>query len=322
MPVTARLYDAEGLDREVRLERQVVKDLGEKQLLWIDITGFEEKEVENVGKLMGLPEQAVRSLLQPIRRPRLDNYGEFAHININCIQEDKQRYKVAELDFVVDKNFIITVHSEPIDFLKSFDRQTKGDTQLGHLDASAFLMALLDWHITSFFRIIERLDLEVDRLDELALEPHRDHDLFNDLILLRRRVGQVRMALTPHREVYAALTRPDFVPLTGEDSAHHFAILNERLERAIESVENARELLVGSFEIFTTQATLRTNSIMKTLTLVSVTLLPATLLTGITGMLIKTPVYNIGDEGFWAMLVIMAVIGGLTLMFARRKRWI
>ena len=73
---------------------------------------------------------------------------------------------------------------------------------------------------------------------------------------------------------------------------------------------------------FTTQATLRTNSIMKTLTLVSVTLLPATLLTGITGMLIKTPVYNIGDEGFWAMLVIMAVIGGLTLVLARRKRWI
>ncbi len=322
MAIIGRLYDADGLDREVQLSRDVVEKLGEKQLLWVDISEFQESEVREVGALLGLPEQAIQSLLQPIRRPRLDNYGDFLHININCIQENKQRYNAAELDFVVDKNFIITVHSVPIDFLKSFDRQTKGDTQLGHLDAAAFLTALLDWHVTSFFRIIERLDLEVDRLDELALEPYRDHDLFNDLIVLRRRVGQVRMALTPHREVYAALTRPDFAPLTGIDPAHHFLALNERLERAIESVENARELLVGSFEIFTTQATLRTNSIMKILTLVSVTLLPASVLTGITGLLIKTPVYDIGDEGFWVMLSMMAGIGALTVVFARRKRWI
>jgi Mg2+ and Co2+ transporter CorA len=44
-------------------------------------------------------------------------------------------------------------------------------------------------------------------------------------------------------------------------------------------VENARELLIGSFDIFTTQMTMRTNEAMKVLTLVSFVWFPASVIT-------------------------------------------
>ena len=111
---------------------------------------------------------------------------------------------VVELTFVVGPNFVITVHTMPVAFLNSFDQRVKGDTQMGQLDASAFLAALLDWHITSYFRIVEHWRSRVDRLDTLALRSRHRRDVLAELAKLRQRVAFIRRTLTPHREVYAA----------------------------------------------------------------------------------------------------------------------
>lgn len=322
MPISACLYDAEGADRTVQLDNEVLASLRESQLLWIDLEAFEESEVRQVGALIGLKRESIYDLLQPIRRPRLDNYGSYFQLSTGAILDEDHRYGIAELDFVVGDNYVVTAHREPVEFLKSFDRRIKGDSQLGQLDAPSFLAALLDWHVTSYFRVVEALEARIDRLDELALRPHSDRDLLADLIVLRRQVAQVRRTLTPHREVYAALARPDFLMLASSESAGHFRALNDRLERAVDTVENTRELLVGSFEMFTTQTALRTNEVMKTLTLFSVVLLPTGVIVAIMGMTFRTPVYQMGVLGFWAMLALIVLIGALTVTLARRRKWI
>ncbi|MGL1451724.1 CorA family divalent cation transporter, partial [Vibrio parahaemolyticus] len=74
---------------------------------------------------------------------------------------------------------------------------------------SAFLAALLDWHITGYFRVLERLEEDIDRLDDRAIHPREEHDFLAQLNMLRKRVALIRKVLTPHREIYAALVRPD-----------------------------------------------------------------------------------------------------------------
>ena len=322
MPVRAYLYDATAVDREVTLTAEVAAGLHDQQLLWVDLMDFDEAELRATAAMLGLKRDSVYNLLQPDRRPRLDNYGDYFQLNIDAIEEEDSKYRLVELNFVVGRNFVLTVHKTPVHFLESFDTRVKGDTQLGELNAPAFLAALLDWHITSFFRIIEHLEVRVDRLDTLAMRPHHGRDVLTELAKLRQRVAFIRRTLTPHREVYAALARPDFQAIAGSDSAAHYGLLNDRLERAVEAVENARDLLVGSFDMFTTQTALRTNEAMKTLTLVSVALLPASVVIGIASFLIKGPVYSVGNLGFWLMIASIVLIGITTVAVARWRRWI
>lgn len=47
------------------------------------------------------------------------------------------------------------------------------------------------------------------------------------------------------------------------------------MERATEAVANAREMLIGTFEVHMINTAQRTNDIMRVLTLVSVMLLPS-----------------------------------------------
>jgi Mg2+ and Co2+ transporter CorA len=318
----AFLYDAAGTDKDVQLDARILAELNSQQLLWIDVNGQDEHELREVSAMLGLTPESVYTLLERGNRPRLDHYGAYSQLNVNTIEEIEGGYRLVELDFVIGANFVLTVHSQPVAFLASFDRRIKGDSNLGRLDAPSFLSTLLDWHLNSYFRLIEGIDGEVDRMDSRALRPSHQRDLLVDLSKLRHRVAFVRRTLTPHREIYAAMSRPDFQMIANSHSAGHFAILHDRLERAIEAAENARELLIGSFDIFSTQTTLRTNEAIKTLTLVSVVLLPATVIVSIGSLLLKTPVYSFGPPAFWGMLALILVIGLVTVGVARWRKWI
>ena len=322
MPGRAYLYDAAGKDREVTLETTLVASLTDEQLLWVDFNSAEELELRALAGHFNLKRESVYNLLHPDRRPRLDNYGDYLQFNIDAIEEEDGKYRVVELTFIVGPNFVITVHATPVAFLNNFEQRVKGDTQIGQLDASAFLAALLDWHITSYFRIVEQLESRVDRLDTLALRSRHRRDVLAELAKLRQRVAFIRRTLTPHREVYAALSRPDFQVISNSDSAAHYELLNDRLQRAIEAVENARELLVGSFDMFTTQTALRTNEAMKTLTLASFIWFPASVIVAIATMLLRTPVNPVGTPGFWLMIVSIVLIGVGTVAVARWRKWV
>lgn len=322
MPIRAYLYDATGPDRAVELTPDLVAGLNEKKLLWADVTDFGERELRRVASILDLTQDSLYSLLDLEHRPRLDNYGRYAQFNVSAIEGPEGRYKKADVGFVLGANIVVTIHRKPVAFLESFDHRVKGDTDLGELDAPGFLAALLDWHITGYFRLVEDLEKQVDSIDSHALRPRHSRDLLRELARLQQRVSVVRSILTPHREVYAAMARPDFLPVANSSSAAHFRNLSDRLDRAIEAVENARELLVGSFDMFTTQTTLRTNEVMKALTLASFIWFPSSVIVGIAALLLRAPVDPSNTPGFWAMLASIGVVGLVTLAIARYRGWI
>ena len=88
------------------------------------------------------------------------------------------------------------------------------------------------------------------------------------------------------------------------------------------SVENSRDLLLGSFEVFMTRTAQRTNDTMKVLALATVLLLPGSLIAGLLGMNVIVPLDKDNPESFWLVLVSIAVLAGVVLLVARLRRWI
>ena len=94
-----------------------------------------------------------------------------------------------------------------------------------------------------------------------------------------------------------------------------------RLDEAVQAARDSRESVVGSFDVLIASTGQRTNDIMKVLTLVSVLILPGTLLAGIMGMNFKLGLF--GEEMyFWIVLAAIVVIALATLGIARIRHWI
>ena len=106
-----------------------------------------------------------------------------------------------------------------------------------------------------------------------------------------------------------------------EQATETLQLVAARFERAIEATENGRELILGSFDIFSTQTALRTNEVVKALTVISALLLPAGVIASLSSLFIRAPVYDLGRMGFWEVLTAMVVIGTAFILFARRRNW-
>jgi magnesium transporter len=317
----ARLFDADGEDRDVEVTRDLIRDLDERQTLWLDLTDPDDPTVEAVADLWDLAPETVRAAGLTGGPPHLAAFDRYLHLSVTTIETDADGDRTAELACVVDEHTVITIHREPLAFLDRFQDHLRGDTAIGLIDGPAFVALLLDWLLTGYFRAVETLEQEADRLDHRALHPRSERDLLADLVRLRRRISTLRRALTPHREVVAALTRPQLTGLGDPDDEAVFRALAERLERAIDAVETARELVIGSFDVYMTRTAQRTNDIMKVLTLVTVILLPSSVIAGVMGMNFKVALFE--DAGFfWIVLVGMIAIAAGTLAFARMRRWI
>jgi magnesium transporter len=183
---------------------------------------------------------------------------------------------------------------------------------------SAFLLSILIDELLAHFEVLtEELEDEVEAMEERALTDSSDA-LLEDLLQLKRFAFALYRLAGQHRATLEAFLRPDF-PLVGGDLIEpYFRDLDERLGRLLDALGAAKESVNGSFDLYVSQVAHRTNDIMKVLTIVSVTLLPASVILGFFGTSFESPQINT-TGGFIVMIALIALTtAGSLILFARR----
>jgi magnesium transporter len=118
-----------------------------------------------------------------------------------------------------------------------------------------------------------------------------------------------------------SLTHPELEALGDDASGERFQSLLSRFEATVQEARDAREAIVGSFDVLIARGGHRTNEIMKVLTLASVILLPGALIAGVMGMNFKVGLF--GDSTlFWVVLAVIVAIAPVTIGLAKRQNWI
>ncbi len=314
------LYDADGDDRELALDDVDASELDERGLLWIDISDLEQ--VERVAASLGLTPETATLIASSSARADVAFHTGYFHVSVVLAERSTLGYEPTSLHCVVGENWIVTVHETPLDFLERFSERIKGDSMLGGLDAAGLAAVFLHEHLAAYLREVEPFEVELDRLDVQVMTGRADDaEVLQQLVAIRRRLTRLRRLLAPHRELYGRLALPDFELLSDSDSPESFASLAERSEQALQALDTTREMIVSSFEIYTTWTAHETTKVMKLLTVASVALLPPTLLASVMGMN-SLPTALAGAETFAATLGAMLLLGATVIITARRRRWI
>lgn len=298
--------------------------LEDRQLLWIDLPSREAGALQEVAQAVGLGERLVARLADETGRADLTMYPDHLHLVLESMDAANQaagteRPRRHEIDLVAGRNWVVTVHAGPVAALDRVDDLTDGETRFGALDAAGFSAAIVDEVLAGYLSLAESIEQEIDRLDEQALRTRPRDDVLAAIVSLRRRIGGIRRTLTPHRLAFAALARPEME--LHEALGRPWPGLTDRLDRAVDAIENLRELLLGTYEIHMGRAAQDANEIMKRLTLLSAVLLPSVVLAGVMGMNFSMPFFE--DTGnFWLVLGVMIAFGLTLLVAARWRRWL
>ena len=244
------------------------------------------------------------------------------HITLEAMENDDAtppRLVRREIDLLAGRNIVLTVHNGRVDALDRFREGIDGETLLGVLTAGDLVSALVDEVLVGYFLLVERIEREIDELDQRALHGRHGDDVLAAIVALRRRIGLVRRTLAPHRDAFSTLALPRIG--IEETIGKPWPGLVDRLESAMAAVEALRDGLLGTFDIHMGRVSQRANDVMRILTLLSAVLLPAVVLAGIMGMNFKLEFFD-QTSNFWIVLGTMLVFAVTILGVAKLRRWL
>jgi Mg2+ and Co2+ transporter CorA len=280
--------------------------------------------VARLTETFSLDDATAEALDADVHEPALSVHGEYLHVTVVAEPDAADARESPWLTAIAAPNAVVTRHDRPIDFLGDLDDRVQADSAYGLLDSQSFLATLLNVTVTSYQRAVDAIDDDVERLDVRSLRDRGRRDLLHDLVEIRTRVAILRRLLAKHRFVYAGLEgivlgEPDDASDRG---AAAMAAVAGHYAEAMAAVENERDLILGSFNVYSTLTAQRTNETMKILTLVTVLLLPGSVIAGLLGMNVLVPLNKDDPMSFWIVVVGFAVLAVVIVVVARRRGWL
>ena len=306
---------------------------------WIDLLDPSEEELrEHVAH--ELRADAWAELMRPADpegrspRPSVKSHGNYVlGILLAAVavpEEDVVYYQ--EVDFVLSRERIVTVRKTPGE-RPPFDPSDIGDVcdAIEHEQSPGMIAYfIVDDVAERYIDLLDAVDEEIDELEEgIDSWPaekirRRISELRHDLLHIRKTLAPTRDAV---REVVdgrvdiegrTLLTREVFP----REVEQHFATTYDKLLRATEGVEYARDLLSAARDYQQARVSIDQNEVVKRLTAIASILLVPTFIVGLYGQnFVHTPEYRWHYGYAWSWFLILTTTIAQIVYF-RRKRWL
>jgi len=267
----------------------------------------------------------LEDVLSRRQRPKVDEYPDYLFGILHFPVYDKaiQRLNAAELDFFVGNGYLVTlpkVELLPVTrlFARCQDEEELRD-QLFSKGSGYLLYHILDDLFDYCFPILDKIGHKLDSVEDDMFEV-RAEEVVRDLSNVKQEIISYRKIIKPERSTLRVLERQveRFLP---EDLELYFDDIVDASERIWDVLDNYKEVVEALEDTNESVISHRQNDVLRVLTVVTVILLPLTLITGIFGMNVHFPGFE-SSAAFWVLGGFMLGLAvGLTLFF-RLKRWL
>jgi magnesium transporter len=294
-------------------------------LRWINIERpgpLDQAWLEEHFEFHPLDYEDVRSRNQ---RPKIDVYDDYLFIVLHFPVFDKQvgRLNTGELDVFVGPDFLITlpnVELQPVEYLFERCRTSEQAREELFSKGSGYLLyKVVDSAFDYCFPMLRKIGNKLDRLEEDIFEG-RSQEVVRDISNAKQEIINFRKIIRPERSVLRDLERTK-QRYMAEDLEVYFDDIIDASERIWDMLENYKEVVEALEDTNEAVLSHRLNDILRVLTVISVVLLPLTLIASIWGMNVHVPGQG-SIHAFWIIVGVMVIVLSGSIAFARRRNWL
>jgi magnesium transporter len=304
---------------------------------WVDMSSPADEEYALLDDVFAFHPLAIEDVINYNQRPKIESYN---HVGDACRQgyfymvihapdlaSLTEKVGTKELDIFVSERYLITIHVESMASVTELLTRAQADPgRVLDPGIDLLLYNILDHLVDNYRPILDRMGEELNELEEEAVDEPTP-TLLTRISLKKRELLNLRRIIGPQRDVLAQLTRGD-VPFIRETTRIYLRDVLDHLVRAVETIEIYRDLIIGARDIYMSSLSNNLNQVMKTLTIITVTALPATIITSFFGM-------NFDDDripgwrwvlhstlGFYLTLAVVVGLVVALLAVFRRMKWL
>ena len=305
----------------------LVAELTGPGLTWVNVVSPDLETAQMLAERFGWHPLDVEDIVSKRQRPKVDEYEDerylFAVLHFPVFDKAVQRLNAAELDIFIGEDYLVTLPTrELLPVTRLFARCESDDAyreQLFAKGSGRLLYEVLDDLFDYCFPILDKIGHKLDRIEDDMFEGAAE-DVVRDISNAKQEIISYRKVIKPERSTLRVLERRinRFLP---EELELYFDDINDAVERIWDQLDNYKEVVEALESTNESVISHRQNDVLRLLTLISVTMLPLTLLTGIFGMNVIYP-GEATKVAFWVILGALVATLGAMVGFFRWKRWL
>lgn len=293
---------------------------------WINIERVDDEALGFLKKNYLFHHLDLEDIQSESQTPKIDSYKNYVFLVLQFPHWDGLNKTVVpyEVDIFVGENYLITIQHGKIKEMKNFFykcmKNKKVKKEWMRDDAGTLIYHLLSALFHNTHPILNNIGKQISAVEEKIFTGEPGTQTIRQLALLRRNVLSFRRILDPERYLMATLSHTR-KPFLKEEMSLYFDNIVDYLNKLWAILDTYRDTIDGLHVTVESLINRRTNKVIGALTVISVSLLPLTLLTGVYGMNIPIP-YADRPIVVGSMFLFLIVVILLVIVHMKKRKWL
>ncbi|HEX2667796.1 MAG TPA: magnesium/cobalt transporter CorA [Gammaproteobacteria bacterium] len=290
--------------------------------VWVALRDADAAEMAEMQQQFGLHELAVEDTLAGSQRPKLEEYGDSLFTVLQTIEMVEGDLHVGELYIFVGPNYVLSCRRKSEKGFMDVRARCEREPHLLRHGSGYVLYALMDAAVDRYFPMLERLEGELDVLEERIFSKDASARAnIESLYGLKQRLGIVKHATGPELEVVSKLFGGR-VPMVCSNMGDYFRDIYDHLVRLNQSIDTARDTIGTAISVNLSMIALQENETTKKLASYAALIAVPTLVVGVYGMNFEHMPELHWTFGYPLALALMAGIDFYLYYRFRKSGWL
>jgi magnesium transporter len=312
--------ERQNLPRNPETVAQAIDDDG-RCFGWVGLHEPSDTEMRRVQRLFGLHELAVEDALKAHQRPKVERFGEAIVVVLRTLWyvDEGDAVETGQVSVFIGPRYVVTVrHGEGGELATTRQQLEERASMLGHGPA-AVLWAICDSVVDGYEEVAGQVEIDVDEVESSVFSPERTSDA-ERIYKLKREVLEMRRAIQPLRDPMEQFAHG--VPGIGAKAAPFFRDVADHVNRVSDQTEALDTLLSSALSAHLARVSVQQNDDMRRISAwVAIAAVP-TMVAGIYGMNFDNMPELRWHYGYYAVLLLMAVVCFTMYRFFRKVGWL
>lgn len=290
--------------------------------VWVALRDATEAELATMQAEFKLHELAVEDARKGGQRPKVEDYGDSMFVVMHLVEpDDGGDDSLGEVDVFAGPNYVLSVRNRSRQsFLGVRERCEREPLLLQH-GAGFVLYALMDAVVDRYFPVVDRLESELDSIEDRIFDKGAARANIERLYELKRRVMRLKHVVAPLMEVAGKLAG-NRGPVICAGNREYFRDVYDHLMRIDASIDAIRETIGTAIQVNLSMVAIEDSEVSKRLAAWAGIFAVATAFVGIWGMNFERMPELHWKYGYPAALLLIAAICFILYRRFRRAGWL
>ncbi|MBF0417546.1 MAG: hypothetical protein HQL86_04780 [Magnetococcales bacterium] len=327
-------FDADGAGRGLSWGEVGVTNIFSLGHFWLHLHHRSDDALAWIKGRSAIDECAVKALLAHETRPRYTRFQDGAVLMLRSVNENRGHdyHDMVALRMWVDDIGIVSLRGRPISFIDEI--RGMFDYGSGPRSPGELLVLFLEHLTTRIGSTLERMDDQLEALEEYTLTEHDRFETRRDGPRIRQRLGDLRVAavamrryLAPQREAIARLLA-DELPWVNDALRSRLAEVVNESTRQLEDLDEIRDTAGIIQDSVANAISEGLNDLLFKLTMMSAFFMPLSFVVGwfgsnVSGLFLNADsAWFATQQGFFVEGVLLVGIGLIEIWIFKRLKWL